>query len=790
MNPPAQWFSAVVLVLQAALVIAAPMPVCFMPDGDGSILRVGAFATLSTRDAATGGIVSWADDALLSVTALLPIAVQHFNERRAEIVPAFGDLASCNASLRIAALIDDGGESTLATRGFFDSGYDCFDAVFGPYLSASAEAVAAIAGSLNMPAISNLVTLDSFADLKRYPTFARTVPAEAALADAIAELLVSMNYTHVAVACVADDRAWASALILAAEARGLYVFPALWENPDNGAVMKESMAGALASLAKYGPRVIVTHADYAVTLETLASVAASGGLLTSDYLWVASGMAVRQKVAMNVPVSPSVLEFLRGAIVVTATIEPNRRFSRLLSAWDSFSTDDVSKEVANASLPLPADFFHRTSNLALAEWAWTYDAVAALGIAACRALASGSLVSNGRAVSRDLFGMQFEGASGTVRILANGNRDPSSSAFTAAVPVVDLNASSSRPLRLSTWAVYAGSNWTFPPNTLVRFRSGSAIPPADVVAPAENLNFLPLWARVLGYVEGIVVGIVWLATELFVGKYSQARGIAEGQPLLLSAIDVGLLVVGLVVVPLTIESNDAACMATPWMIGLGGCLLLAGIATKSHRLFVLWRQVERHGGRARREKNTVQYLAGIVVPVAIQSALLAGWTVQAPLVYRRFVTATDSLGFPLESFGACSTDMWQTGVWLGANLFTLCILAVIAAVAAYRTRDLPAEFTEARGLFFASLTLFQAFVVGVPLVAAVYTSVLGRFVALSSLCFVTVAALWSAIFLPRVLATLAVSAAQKGRAFARTSRTRASPTSSSRVEREAAETVE
>jgi hypothetical protein len=109
----------------------------------------------------------------------------------------------------------------------------------------------------------------------------------------------------------------------------------------------------------------------------------------------------------------------------------------------------------------------------------------------------------------------------------------------------------------------------------------------------------------------------------------------------------------------------------------------------------------------------------------------------------------DVNGFPVESRGWCAGG--PSTVAFAAVVFGIHALALMAsAFAAYEVKDFPAEFQESRFIALSVGTVTLIYSVAVPTIVAVYSSVIGNFVFISSVIFVSVLALLFFMFFPKM----------------------------------------
>jgi len=140
-------------------------------------------------------------------------------------------------------------------------------------------------------------------------------------------------------------------------------------------------------------------------------------------------------------------------------------------------------------------------------------------------------------------------------------------------------------------------------------------------------------------------------------------------------------------------------------------------------------------------------VAGVVV---VEVVVLAVWTAVAPLQWVRVVTQVDANGFPTSSYGACLGTTATAG-FAGAVFGMHGLSAGLSAVFAWSIRNVPSDFHDG-SVGIALIVVAQIYLVAVPVVVAVYSSVVGRFVVASTAIFVGDAVLLGFIFYPKLKA--------------------------------------
>ena len=154
-----------------------------------------------------------------------------------------------------------------------------------------------------------------------------------------------------------------------------------------------------------------------------------------------------------------------------------------------------------------------------------------------------------------------------------------------------------------------------------------------------------------------------------------------------------------------------------WLVSLGFSLVFSALFSK------LWR-INRVFAAAASLKRVVVTEKDVLKPFAILMTLnfviLLSWTLVDPMVFERVYTDE------LTSYGRC---MPQGSAWKGfiATLAILNFIAlIIVNVQAYHARSINDELSESKYIGLVTLSMFQIFIVGVPLLVIVYNDPSGK----------------------------------------------------------------
>jgi len=463
---------------------------------------------------------------------------------------------------------------------------------------------------------------------------------------------------------------------------------------------------------------------------------------------------------------PLIREFLRGSIAIQDGVpglsaessgslsEPFERFYRM---WPTFRESDVNRFFPNHTdvvdgtrFQFPPGYFASTASHIINAFLWAYDAVATLGLAAC-ALQNRSgpdALSDGYSLLQAVRSTSFNGLSGHVRFSnGTGDRDPLTNIYVARN--VHWNSSDGTVAYRTIGQFSPSTNeWTVRLAEAV-FRDGTSTVPSDVDIPDHDEQLLPSWARVLGYFEtsfGLALGLfglVWLRAS------RRHVSVVQSQPVFMAIITLGILFISVSIIPLTIEGDTKDCMAFPFLYSIGIMLACSSISAKNLRVGVLWYRL-----RDRKQDRGFVYLSLIFFMVIINFILLVTWTYVAPLEYRRFIVSSDVNGQPVKSYGACAIVKNETYVFLGLVLGHLAIVLIWTGLVSVWVHHAPEQFQDSKWTALGACSLGQVYLLGIPIVVIIYNSPTPRFVALSSICFLTALILFFTMLGPKIVFSL------------------------------------
>lgn len=122
----------------------------------------------------------------------------------------------------------------------------------------------------------------------------------------------------------------------------------------------------------------------------------------------------------------------------------------------------------------------------------------------------------------------------------------------------------------------------------------------------------------------------------------------------------------------------------------------------------LWR-VDKVLQFSRQKVKIVQVIAPLVLLLLSGCTILSVWTALDRFVWERTMISE----IPAESYGECTSDNWEIYFLVLAGLVVLA--KSTTAGFAWKTADIPQDFSDASSVFYAISTHLQAWFIGIPI---------------------------------------------------------------------------
>jgi len=705
----------------------------------------------------------------LSTAAHYFIAAAHFNSRDATYVPQLAALtANCTTMfVNVTSYCDTSGSEQRAVLGVLQAA-GATSAVVGGTELTETWGLGTAADADAVPLMTPYSTIMRFADRGSFPLTARTIPDDQATATLAFALVARLNYTAVG---LAYDTALQMVPIASLQTIALAANVSAVVGGFDAAV-QSSVQAAFQQLAQTQLNVVVVAADPTQSLPELAAAANASGLLAASTLFVFCKAVPRAVLrAMAPTLDPLSASMLNGSVFVTYDVESSPAFQAYSAAWAS-GAFSFAVPAANAVLPPqgyanstatcandaydlqldPASYFADTAAVANAGWAFIYDTVVTLGLAACAASTPTKLAS-GSALYAAINNVQFQGLSGSVSF-ATGERSAATVPFSAVNVQLDAQGALVALVDVAAAPVGGAWAWVAVPDGAV-FRDGTAAVPPQVTPPTPDLNLLSSALRALAYAETALVVAAAGASAAWVVARRELPIVDNAGAHWLVALCLGVALMGATVTALSVDDSggldpDSACTAGAFTFALGAT------AVNGALLGVLGRVTEGHADtRAMRTavvKSERAAGAAAAAGVAAQLVLLIAWTAsgQGP-TWVRTVTSADAFGLPIDSYGACLGNGPGTIGFAGAVCAVYVLTGVGLMLASWRALRVRAPFQESSAAAGSALLATQIVLVSVPSFAATYDQPTGRFLVASTAIVLDAAAVLAAMIGAKLL---------------------------------------
>jgi hypothetical protein len=624
-----------------------------------------------------------------------------------------------------------------------------------------------------MPVISFWATSARLANAALFPTFMRTVASDAAGAYFAARLVSQMGYKR----C------------------GL-----LYENSDFGTAFNEKLFTELALVdvtlkfqafvtadqltttramqaIKQTKLNVIFVVCYTADLATLAQAYKEEQMDQQEVLLIFLTLDSPDVTLNRINGNDDIAKLIHGSLYFAPRVQENQEFERFKQKFannefvqytdridDMFqpngaADEDWTQSCANANisytLPSPTFLGGDRADYAFDIWATTFDAVITAGVALCKTRPVDPLPPTldetfELQLSRNATSVRFAGLSGQVSFdPMTGDRDRQSLQYT----LINFKRTG---VAQATYSVvgdfsHAGDKWALNATAITWKGVGQ---PSETLKPEENRNYLPYGLKLWGYIAVALMNACCLLCILWLLINSSNKVVINAQGSLLLVMCVGCMIASWSVLALTVDDQitdmldeNISCMVAPVLFSIGFQLALLALLGKIYRIYVLFKQSSRL--KAHRV-STANALSGVALVMSAELVVMICWIAIAPLKYERLSGNTDEFGNVLNSYGQCSggpTSVAFVGVLFGAHAFAL----TTTFFASQRVKDLPVEFQESRYLNLAILSMTQLYLIAVPTVVASYANVVGRFVIMSTVVILTVAALLLFLIAPKIV---------------------------------------
>lgn len=618
-------------------------------------------------------------------------------------------------------------------------------AVVGPLFASVTKTVnTLLGGGMGVAQISGQVSSDSLANA---PLFWRTIPTNKVHARATMAYLHQLGVTRAANLYYVDDELGIELHHDLQDAANDFniSFPhfGIQRNEHNPSrSIRETLNNLRASEAKYVVAVL-EDVDYKQVVR-VAHQEGMMGLGQDEFAWFMVGFAdwADKTFGLSTMRDQEVAKALHGAGMIHLHLNQHlaynvfqKRFEQSASLQEEFLSH-VQEPEAFANYT-----FKATSQLQQFQY-FTYDAVIAMGLAACKAPG----LFSGRQIHDNMRGVQFDGVSGHVYFDEQGKRSADDFVLHVSNILLSDNRSTTSEYRFDAQlvAVVKGDNVTLE-NPFVFSSNSTIMPPVYPPLQDYDYNLIPTVLQVVGLCMG---GFVVVLSLGFMGWTYWNRTtfvVSAAQPIFLAMLCLGTIVMATCIIPFSMQGTestpqlDAACMVIPWVFFLGLCLSISAILCKTWRLEQI---LESANSMRRVQIKAADVIRPFVILLVWNVIMLIGWTAVSPQRYVRLpVEDFDKYGRNKASIGVCHAE--NDWVWLfrGAIIAADLVAILMVAKKCYKVRNKSSFFAETKSLAWSVASLVETSTVFAPLLIAsrdnppAYYAASTGLVSITCLCF-------------------------------------------------------
>ena len=536
------------------------------------------------------------------------------------------------------------------------------------------------------------------------------------------------------------------ALALLEEARSLGLIPLAVGYQTN--TINEAIQNIAAS--KY--RFIVGIFNPDTWRSVLESALQANIIGIPSYVWIFSSASTEFTDPSFSLETPELARALHGSGILSLSTPQNQPFDDVLLEFARNGNEQSRfKTMFSESKLFDGFSFQEKPGSSVYFYQLTYDAVIALGLAACA-----TPVDNvtGPDFLETLMNLQFKGVTGEIKFDAStGSRSVDGLSY----EVQNILLAPSN-----------GTYFTFESNIVAEVRvpevevlsqfiypDNSTIPPMSLPPVERNLNLIRPAMRIFGLTLGGIALLLSLMWIVWTWWYRETDVVRASQPIFLILLSVGTFIMACTVIPLSFQEPidpknlNFGCMAAPWLFSVGFVTAYSALISKTWRMNRLFRR----GLRFRRISVRAQdVILPYVILMGLNLAILITWTLVSPLEWqRRDLPSFDQFGRTTASIGGCYHDKSNiASAWFAVPLFSVDLVA--AGIASYQSllaRHVPTAYNESFYLAVSMGSILETFLIGVPILVLVKDTPGPRFLVEALLLFILCMAILYPIFWPK-----------------------------------------
>lgn len=714
--------------------------------------------------------------------AAIFLAMEHLNTGNGTIVPELDGInercplrfttdsfdTEQQKSVGVNHIINLTDKANACTQGTSKNLLPC--AILGASFSSISMPTSTISGLRGFPQVSPTSTSPTLDDKSQFKLFGRTVPNDDGTSIPLLSQLLSWNVDYVAVLHVDDayGNSFANGIRLEAQrnAPDLRVVPVSISSGADDAKVKEAVRALKQTKFTYFFGIL--HASMVDKVMTEAYNQGIAG--TGKHTWLFGDSVGNTMIGRSFPVGSPLEKAYRGTGMLRASggVPGMEAFDKLSKSMQQIRESKEDMSLLNAHYPTYSDGQPVNHSIITASEdflsepgisPFLYDAVIALGLAACELTSSSDNDEyfTGEELFQAFLNTTFEGTSGKIILdKETGTRDPQSAVFSLMNYVVDEDAdvgADEVQFKGVESSLFKSGVWET--RLAYTFNDGTALVPSDLPFLETETNYLSLGLKVVGFCLCSIIVVLAVGSSCWTYLNSKEHVVRVSQPIFLHIISAGTLFMGLSIIPLTIDLGvtdqngaDAACMSCPWLVAIGFSLTFSALFTKTHRV----NEIMKSATKWKRMKLTpVDVIKPMVVLLIANVIVLTVWTVIDPLVRETIVVSEDAFNRHVETYSVCSSE--YQAIFL-AMLFVFNIGSLLYAnIEAYKARKISTELQESSYIFIAMAIILLVSFMGVPVLVIANANSAAYYFVVVIIIFVVCSSILLLIFIPKVQAT-------------------------------------
>ncbi|EGG22405.1 G-protein-coupled receptor family 3 protein 5 [Cavenderia fasciculata] len=534
--------------------------------------------------------------------------------------------------------------------------------VIGPPYTGTSQVSCLILGAFEVPNLSFYATGTDLSNPGKYPFFNRVILDDLQQVHGILALVKYLGWERISCVHTNEDYGIGGANILVREANLIGVSVDTIQSidtVDGGVPPPDSEYDrVLSNLDDVKARVIIAYAIFPIDCTTLWDHARKNGMLGRGYTWIVTD-GCAEYANENPP------DDFEGVIAFF----PNYNIG---PGFDAFYNEMVAVDVDGA--------FYKGS-------AFSYDSATAAVLALDKVLANGQDVDDGPLVLKTIRESNFTGLSGSVTF------DPETG-----------DRSGGQFSLLNFYNGQFNKIGTIDPETravnlsrLIIFMGGTTDIPSDY----EVIEYSVALNAVLGAITGVCTLLVLFIGGVIVFQWRKFR---YSSPLFCLFIIVGALLSFVSIYTLLPTPTDRLCIAFPWTLGLGYCIVFGTLFTKTWRTWRLFSNARKFKIISISTKMMFSVVGSFVL---LESVFMIIWTT---VDYPQIEAA------PIYKSGQAQLQcVQQYEPWWYVFVFYKVFYIIVGVFLAFKTRNVVDSLNESKPITMSLYNLTFVMLISVPL---------------------------------------------------------------------------